>query len=78
MIEIEICMGSSCFARGNREALEILEDHLAQHPEIEAHLSGRLCLEECACGPHVIVDGVRYDLVAPEGVLDILDARVKT
>ena len=79
MIRIEICMGSSCFARGNRRTLEILEEHLKEQDlASRVELSGRLCLERCSCGPHIIVDGDRFDLVAPEGVLEILAEKLGT
>lgn len=74
MISIEICMGSSCFARGNRETLEILENYMKeQQMDAEITVTGSLCMDQCSCGPHLRINGNRHDLVAPEGVLDVLN-----
>lgn len=73
MICVEICLGSSCFTRGNRETLNLLEDHIAeQNLTDRVTLKGRLCLDSCSCGPHIKVDGVRHELMAPEGAVEIL------
>ena len=39
---IVICMGSSCFARGNKRNLKIIEEYLAGH-RIDCTLTGRGC-----------------------------------
>ena len=59
MKTIVICMGSSCFARGNARNVELAEAFLDAHPEIEARvdLRGGLCCDRCADGPNVVVDG---------------------
>ena len=74
VISIEICMGSSCYSRGNRKTLEILEQYINEASLADqVTLKGRLCLEACSCGPHIVVDGERVDLVAPEGVIEVLN-----
>ncbi len=74
MINIEICMGSSCFARGNRETLEILENLIKEGCfEKEITLTGRLCMNRCSCGPHILINGDSHDLVAPEGVIEVVN-----
>ncbi len=73
MVNIEICLGSSCFARGNRQALELLEDHISEQNLCDrVVLTGRLCMNRCSCGPHITINGERYELMAPEGALEIL------
>lgn len=54
---IELCMGSSCFARGNAHLLERLEIFLSDHETADVHLVGHLCMGECSQGPNVRVDG---------------------
>ncbi|MBR1835699.1 MAG: (2Fe-2S) ferredoxin domain-containing protein [Kiritimatiellae bacterium] len=77
MKRIVICMGSSCFARGNARNVELAEAFLDAHPEIEARvdLRGGLCCDRCADGPNVVVDGVvhaRVDEPAMQALLGAL------
>ena len=60
---ITICMGSSCFARGNEKNVALCEEFLAEHglrDEIDVELGASLCTGNCAQGPIVIVDGKTY------------------
>lgn len=68
-----ICMGSSCFARGNRENLERIEAFLSDHGiEMEVALAGSRCENLCAEGPVIEWDGVRHQHVSPERLEPIL------
>ena len=75
MKTIVICMGSSCFARGNARNVELAEDFLDAHPEIEARvdLRGGLCCDRCADGPNVVVDGTVHTRVDEPAMRAILD-----
>ncbi len=74
--KITICMGSSCFARGNERNLACCENFLSERglqDDVDLELSGSLCTGNCADGPIVIVDGRVYTRV-DQGVMgDILD-----
>lgn len=63
-IEIVVCYGTSCFARGNGESLDLL-NKLAQRPDskITLRMTGRLCQEQCADGPNLIIGGKLYHSV---------------
>ena len=72
---ITICMGSSCFARGNEKNLAVCEKFLADRglrDEIDLELAASLCTGNCAKGPVVIVDGQTYTGVDPLVMNDIL------
>ena len=72
-IEIVICLGSSCFARGNSENLAIIEEFLASHGlKASVRLSGKLCQDECKQGPNLTIAGVTHHEVAPEKLRHIL------
>lgn len=75
--QITICMGSSCFARGNARNLEIAEEFLASRglqEEVDVELGGSLCTGNCAEGPIVIVDGHVHTRVDRGSMVDILAA----
>ncbi len=77
-VEIVICMGSSCFARGNEENLRIIESFIAEnHLENEVALSGSCCTGKCAEGPNLIVDGVAYHHMEKEALIDLLNAKFR-
>ena len=75
MKTIVICMGSSCFARGNARNVELAEAFLDAHPEIEARvdLRGGLCCDRCSDGPNVVVDGVVHTRVDEPAMRALLD-----
>ena len=73
---IVICMGSSCFARGNEKTVEACESFLAERglkDEVEVDLGASLCTGHCAEGPVVVVDGKVYTHVDPLVMRDILE-----
>ena len=73
---IVICMGSSCFARGNEKTVEACESFLAERGlkvEVDVDLGASLCTGHCAEGPVVVVDGKVYTHVDPLVMRDILE-----
>ena len=73
---IVICMGSSCFARGNEKTVEACERFLAERglkDEVDVDLGASLCTGHCAEGPVVVVDGKVYTHVDPLVMRDILE-----
>ena len=73
---IVICMGSSCFARGNEKTVEACESFLAERglkDEVDVDLGASLCTGRCAEGPVVVVDGKVYTRVDPLVMRDILE-----
>lgn len=62
--EIKVCMGSSCFARGNADNLEHIENYIKGNKlEVKLDLIGAHCQNKCESGPHIIVDGSIYNEV---------------
>ena len=73
---IVICMGSSCFARGNEKTVEACESFRAERglkDEVDVDLGASLCTGHCAEGPVVVVDGKVYTHVDPLVMRDILE-----
>lgn len=71
---ITICLGSSCFSRGNNRNLEVLQDFLKSHslpPTVE--LSGHLCEGYCKSGPNVTINGKLYHEVDPIVIIALLN-----
>ncbi|MCU7497199.1 MAG: (2Fe-2S) ferredoxin domain-containing protein [Ignavibacteria bacterium] len=73
-----ICMGSSCFARGNEKNLGILEDYISKYRlQDRIELSGSRCEGRCCKGPNVLIDGVIHTQVESGCLLDLLDQLFK-
>lgn len=71
---IVICMGSSCFARGNDLNLRIIEKYLkTKGLEKKIFLKGTLCEGECTRGPVIIINGKPFFGVYPQDVESLLD-----
>ncbi len=72
--EIVICMGSSCFSRGNKIALGIIRNYLRENSlEVEITFRGAHCLGICEQGPVLILNDKSYRKVVPEDIPGILD-----
>jgi NADH:ubiquinone oxidoreductase subunit E len=71
--DIQICMGSSCFSRGNQHNLAVIREFLRERG-IAANvvLRGGLCFGRCSRGPHLVIDGTHYEQVDPNLCLDLL------
>lgn len=73
--KIVICLGSSCFARGNEENIRVVEAYLKENSyedDVDVELSGTLCQGRCAEGPNVVIDGRLYSKVDPGVMLELL------
>ena len=78
MITIEICMGSSCYSRGNSRALEIAENYIqANNLEGIIKLSGKLCLGNCSDGPNIIINENLHKNCEPECITDLINHYLK-
>lgn len=71
---ITICMGSSCFARGNERNVRTIQEFIHGHGiEAKVELTGSRCQNCCANGPRMLVDGVPYEQVDWEKLTGILN-----
>ena len=70
---IKVCMGSSCFARGNLENLQFLESYTKENNlNVEIELIGGLCQDKCSTGPNIYIDDVLYNEINEEKLKEIL------
>jgi len=74
---IKVCMGSSCFARGNSENLIFLENYINDNNlDVDIELVGALCSEQCSSGPNIYIDDVLYNEINQEKLEQILSSLV--
>jgi NADH:ubiquinone oxidoreductase subunit E len=73
-IEIVICLGSSCFARGNAQNLGLIEEFITNHSlKVSVRLSGKLCQDACKLGPNLTIAGEDYHEVTAAKLREILE-----
>jgi NADH:ubiquinone oxidoreductase subunit E len=72
-VEIVVCLGSSCFARGNAENLAIIHEHMQRYGlNATVRLTGRLCQDECKLGPNLTIGGELHHGVNAARLRDLL------
>ena len=73
-IEMQICLGSSCFSRGNRDVVAYIRDYLKKnHLEDRIIFKGARCMNLCNNGPNLkindrIIEGVTLSKI--EAILE--------
>ncbi len=71
--EVVVCLGSSCFARGNSEHLAAIESYLQNRGLCDCvRVKGSLCQDECKLGPNLTVGGAHHHEVTPAKLREIL------
>ncbi len=77
-VQIKICMGSSCFSRGNNRNVEIIEKFVQENNlSAKVDLVGSLCINKCSKGPVIIINGKEYFRVTPDIIPDLLKFHFK-
>jgi len=67
-------MGSSCFARGNKKILAIIQDFIARRKlEQKVLFKGNHCFGKCKEGPTLKIDDTEYNGISEDTVLEILE-----
>jgi NADH:ubiquinone oxidoreductase subunit E len=77
-VEVQICLGSSCFSRGNRETLESIKKHLKENNlEEKVSFKGKLCSNTCSSGPTITVNGIVFKEVRPNTAITLIENALK-
>lgn len=77
-IEVVICLGSSCFARGNKATLKVIDKYLKDNNLLDkVFFHGGHCFGKCAEGPVVKIDDEIYTGVTEISIIDILNNKFK-
>lgn len=70
---ITVCMGSSCFTRGNNLNAEIIERFLREHKlSGRVDIQGCLCMGSCKTGPTIKINDELVHGVEPGMIDDLL------
>ena len=73
-INIVLCLGSACYARGNEDHLNYIEDYIRlNNLDAKVEISGSRCEGRCADGPNIIINGTVYNNMTAVKLKEILD-----
>ncbi len=74
---IKICMGSSCYSRGNQENLEHIERYLSKRQiACTVDLRGSRCEGLCSEGPIIEINGRIHGSVHADTIEHLLDQQL--
>jgi NADH:ubiquinone oxidoreductase subunit E len=72
--EMHICLGSSCFSRGNKEVVNFIRDYLKRnHLEDKVVFKGARCMGHCSNGPNLLINGSITEEVTLARIENILE-----
>lgn len=72
-VEIVVCYGTSCFARGNSENLRLLNQFAKREGgRVSLRVKGKLCQDQCQGGPNLIINGKLHHGVTTERLRELL------
>ena len=73
-IEMQICLGSSCFSRGNKEVVIFVKEYLRKnHLDDRVVFRGARCMGLCSNGPNLIINGISTEGVTLSKIEGILE-----
>lgn len=69
-----LCLGSSCYSRGNQYVLEIVKQYIKDHNlKEQIDFRGQLCTGNCSNGPVLKINDLIFKNVDKNSILKILD-----
>jgi NADH:ubiquinone oxidoreductase subunit E len=72
--EMQICLGSSCFSRGNKEVVQYIREYLRKnHLDDKVIFKGARCLGNCSNGPNLVINGKNIESVTLNQIKNILE-----
>ncbi len=73
-IPLTVCLGSSCFSRGNNEHLQVIRQFLREHQlEDKVLLKGSRCEGHCLNGPNLRIGETLIQEIKLEDLNGILE-----
>jgi NADH:ubiquinone oxidoreductase subunit E len=72
--QITLCLGSSCFARGNQDIVQQIKKYIEKNNiSDKVEFKGDHCFNKCCDGPNICVGTTLYQQISKEGLKIILD-----
>ena len=76
-VEMNICLGSSCFSRGNKDVVMYIKDYIRKnHLEDKFIFRGARCMGHCSNGPNIKIKDETIEGVNLSAIESILENEV--
>lgn len=73
-IKIILCLGSSCFARGNQDLIDEIKRYINRNQlDDKVRFEGDHCFDSCAEGPNMYIGKRLFQHVTKENIVSLLD-----
>ncbi|MBN1596873.1 MAG: (2Fe-2S) ferredoxin domain-containing protein [Bacteroidales bacterium] len=73
-VKITICLGSSCFARGNQQMIARIQKYIkVRQLEDKVEFKGDHCSGNCSEGPNLFIGTRLFQKISSENIEKILD-----
>jgi NADH:ubiquinone oxidoreductase subunit E len=73
-IEMQICLGSSCFSRGNKDVVMFIREYIRKnHLDDKVIFKGSRCMGRCNNGPNLSINGEVIEKVTVSKIEAILE-----
>jgi NADH:ubiquinone oxidoreductase subunit E len=74
---IKICLGSSCFSRGNQDMIAEIQKFIRIHAlEDKVSFIGDHCFEQCSEGPNMMINGIVFNGISKEKISVIMEQQL--
>ena len=78
MVEVQICVGSSCHIKGSPFIIKTLQELIAQnHLEDQVELKASFCVGDCPNGVCLTIDGEKVHNVTPANVNGVFKEKIE-
>jgi len=72
--EMHICLGSSCFSRGNKELITFIREYLKKnYLEDKVVFKGDRCMGRCSKGPNIRIGDRVIEGISLSNIEEVLD-----
>lgn len=73
-IDLQICLGSSCFSRGNKKIVKLIEEYIKlNNLANKVYFHGGHCFSKCEKGPTLLAQGEYYHNLTEETIEEVLN-----
>jgi len=77
-IEIIICLASSCFSRGNKSLINVINNYLQENNlKDKVIFKGARCFGACENGPMIKINDKLFMRLTVDKLIEILKANIK-
>lgn len=79
MLQIKVCVGSSCHIRGGAKTLKVIKSLIEAHGlDTSVDLAADLCLENCIQAPNVVIGDKTFGGITPDKAEEFFKKQILT